>query len=94
MDKGRMNVQGFIRMGISDSFLVAETIHKAFEYQNIVNQIQESERLFNNMVSNLPGFVYRCRNDEKWTMEYLSDGCQKITGYTSSDLLFNRKDFL
>ena len=53
--------------------------------------LRESERMFATLVGNLPGFVYRCRNDRNWTMEYISDGCQQITGYAPEDFIGNRK---
>jgi PAS domain S-box-containing protein len=45
----------------------------------------------NQLLDNLPGMFYRCRNDNNWTMEYLSQGCQDLTGYNLSDLLENSK---
>ncbi|GEM_PF-1484416 len=53
--------------------------------------LQESERRQASLISNLPGFVYRCANDRDWTMEYISDGCRSITGYAPADLIGNRK---
>ncbi len=41
------------------------------------------------MLSNLPGFAYRCRNDPDWTMEAISDGCAALTGYAPGDLVGN-----
>lgn len=47
--------------------------------------LKESHRRMNNLVENLPGMVYRCSNDEKWTMHYLSAACKDITGYASEE---------
>lgn len=49
--------------------------------------LQKSESRFRSMVSNLPGAVYRCRNDSDWTMSYLSDEIQSITGYPATDFI-------
>ncbi|MFA4850112.1 MAG: PAS domain S-box protein [Methanoregula sp.] len=50
----------------------------------------ERERFLSTLISNLPGFVYRCNNDPEWTMEYMSDGCRKITGYAPDDFVGNK----
>ncbi|POR00848.1 hypothetical protein AU468_09375 [Alkalispirochaeta sphaeroplastigenens] len=52
--------------------------------------IRESERRLASLMANLPGMAYRCRNDQHWTMEFLSEGCLGLTGYTAGDLLNNR----
>lgn len=49
--------------------------------------LQKSETRFRTMVSNLPGAVYRCSNDEAWTMSYLSEEIFHITGYPASDFI-------
>ena len=53
-------------------------------------QLHESQRIFSTLLSNLPGMVYRCRNDRDWTMEFVSDGSLDITGYPPSDFVDNR----
>ncbi len=51
--------------------------------------LRESERTLANLIGNLPGMVYRCKNDANWTMEFVSEGCQALTGYPPSALLHN-----
>jgi PAS domain S-box-containing protein len=53
--------------------------------------LRASERMFSTLVANLPGFVYRCRNDRDWTLEYISEGCREITGHAPEEFVHNRK---
>lgn len=53
--------------------------------------LRESERSKAAFLSHLPGMAYRCQYDEDWTMEYVSDGCEALTGYTSHDLIGTHK---
>lgn len=38
-------------------------------------------------MNNLPGMAYRCLCDRDWTMLFLSQGCEEITGFSDKDLL-------
>lgn len=48
-------------------------------------------RMLKTLLGNLDGMVYRCRDDEQWTMEFVSEGCFRVTGYQPDDLLFNNR---
>ena len=58
---------------------------------NLQNELDERERKYATLVSNLPGFIYRCANDKNWTMYFISDGCKNITGYSQNDFINNKK---
>jgi PAS domain S-box-containing protein len=47
----------------------------------------ESQRSFFTLISNLPGMAYRLRNDEGRSVEFASEGCRTLTGYSNLDLL-------
>ncbi|MDL2266851.1 response regulator [Desulfovibrio sp. OttesenSCG-928-G15] len=52
----------------------------------------EVERLMNNLLASLPDTAFRCCNDyPTFTMEYLSEGCLKLTGYAPEELINNAK---
>jgi len=51
----------------------------------------ENERKFSTLLSNMPGMAYRCQNDRDWTMTFISDGCQELTGYKPQDIINNSK---
>lgn len=43
--------------------------------------LQESNRRFITLLSNLPGVAYRCILNETWTTEFMSSGCFELYGY-------------
>jgi diguanylate cyclase (GGDEF)-like protein/PAS domain S-box-containing protein len=51
----------------------------------------DQERMLKMLLSQLDAMVYRCRDDEFWTMEFVSEGCRALTGYRPEDLLFNSR---
>ena len=45
---------------------------------------------FRRLLANLPGMVYRCCNDANWTMLFISEGVEPLTGYRAQDLINNQ----
>lgn len=59
--------------------------------EKIDSVLREKQRQLATLISNLPGMAYRCKNDQRWTMEYVSDGCRELTGYSPEDLMGNHQ---
>ena len=55
--------------------------------------LRESEQRFRMLADNLPGVVYLCRNDERFTMTYMNDATESLTGYAKEDFLHDRIAF-
>jgi len=55
--------------------------------QNAEQALRESERKLTTLLGNLPGMAYRSQNNKKWTMEFVSEGCYDLTGFTQSELV-------
>jgi diguanylate cyclase (GGDEF)-like protein/PAS domain S-box-containing protein len=51
----------------------------------------ETARMLNTLLGNLDGMVYRCRDHAHLNMEFVSEGCRRVTGYDPGDLLFDRR---
>jgi PAS domain S-box-containing protein len=47
---------------------------------------KEQKRRFEALISNLPGMVYRCRNEPDWPMEDVRGDIASFTGYTAAEL--------
>ncbi len=62
------------------------TSRKIYEKELVIK-----ERFLSTLLSNIPGIVYICKNDEQWTMKYLSGEIEKILGYKAQDILYNKK---
>lgn len=61
------------------------------ERKKTENKLSQSERHLTNLMANLPGMAYRCKYDENWTMEFVSQGCHELTGYFPEELIQNKE---
>jgi len=53
-------------------------------------EIVNRSRVLDTLVNNLEGMAYRCLNDAHWTMVFVSQGCEALTGYLPTQLLRNQ----
>ena len=77
-------------MAVNLSFAL-ESIEHDIQRRVAESALREQERAMSRLLRNLPGMAYRCRPDEHWTLEFVSDGAMQLTGYPAGDLVENRK---
>ncbi|MDG6777168.1 diguanylate cyclase [Thiomicrorhabdus sp. zzn3] len=52
--------------------------------------VQHLKEQYESLVQSIPEIVFRCKVDEHWTMLYLNDAVEKVTGYPANDFLYNK----
>lgn len=77
-------------MSVNLSFAL-DTIEHDVQRRIAESALREQERAMSTLLRNLPGMAYRCRLDDHWTLEFVSDGAMHLTGYPAGDLVANRK---
>ena len=55
--------------------------------------LRGSDRNFQALVEAMPGVVYLCRNDERYSMLWLSPAVEELTGHAAEDFLSERVSF-
>jgi PAS domain S-box-containing protein len=61
-------------------------IHLEEQVKERTFELKKSETSLINLISNLNGMVYSCKNDKNWTMNFVSSGSLELTGYKPEDL--------
>jgi PAS domain S-box-containing protein len=50
-------------------------------------KLRANEALLRSLVANIPGALYRCACDSDWTMQWLSDAIEEISGYPAREFI-------
>lgn len=51
--------------------------------------LRTNRRLLSTLINNTPGMIYRCKNDQHWSFEFVSDGSAEVTGYEPYEMVNN-----
>jgi diguanylate cyclase (GGDEF)-like protein/PAS domain S-box-containing protein len=65
-------------------------ILRTLEVHEARQHLALSEANFRTLVQNIPGMVYRCALDAHWTIQFMSDYIETLSGYPVSDFIGNR----
>lgn len=60
-------------------------------YRTEAFAVEEQHHLLSVLMKQLPVVAFRRRNDPRWTMEQISEGCHELTGYDPEDLIQDHK---
>lgn len=93
----RLGAQDYILKPLDDIEVLIRPIHNAVDHHRLLlhsrameHDLRESERRLSTLMSNLAGMAYRCRIDDEWTMEFVSDGCRDLLECEPGDVVGNR----
>jgi len=64
------------------SIIIDKTEHKKAE-----EDLRASEQKFRTLANNIPSVIYQCLNDEKYTVLYVNDAIEDLTGYSRGDFM-------
>lgn len=85
-------IQFFVVIGHEHDYSrVLVTLTNITERRIAEKKLQETNRQLSTLIGNLNGIAYRCKNDQNWTMLFISDAVLDITEYTKDELTFNKK---
>jgi PAS domain S-box-containing protein len=63
------------------------------ERKKIEDSLKERERSISTLMGNLPGMAYRCKNDDAFTMEFVSEKCILLTEYNQHQIVYGDVTF-
>ena len=91
-ERGRQRAQTELAQTVRTQSAELDQVNRRLQRESQVrrraeDRCWESQRMLSTLMSHLPGIVYRCRNDEKWTVDFVSDGCYRLLGRAPEELI-------
>lgn len=83
-----LNFKRNLLLNSNDLKFANETLnHEIIKYQKSESELTELSRKQATLLKNLPGIAYRCKYNRSYTMEFISDGCFELTGYSPLEII-------
>lgn len=80
---------GITHAGIRPLFVVF--VADISERQSMERALRESEQQYRSLIGNIPGVSFRCLLDQDWTMLFISEAVQTLTGWSAEDFISRRR---
>ncbi len=74
--------------------IVGETFLGAIDRRTYERKVRRNEEQFRILAENVPGVVYLCRNDDRYSVIFLNDQIETLTGYSSGEFLADQVSFV
>ena len=73
-------------VGTEQYELLVNRITNVVEASRSKELLEQRTKRLETLISNLPGMVYRCRNERAWPMENVAGEVESLTGYPATEL--------
>lgn len=70
---------------------IVSTTLEADKRKKAEAELKEREAQYRTLISNISSMAFRCNNDEFWTMIFISDAVERITGYPAAGFIANKE---
>ena len=90
-EKSEGNEKQLVNLNIDLEAVILQLHGEMDDRQRAQVEQYESEKKFRSLVSNMPGVSYRCKTDEDWTVEFISEEINNLSGFPASDFIANRE---
>lgn len=72
---------------VDDELLYVACLNDISAQIRFSETLKQSEQKFRSLIQNIPGAAYRCLSDADWTMIFISERVESISGYPAVDFM-------
>lgn len=72
---------------------VAINAHDITDQKKAEESLRQNRRMLVTLMDNLPGMVYRCRNDKDWSMVFMNEQVLDLTGYPAEKFISGKMQY-
>lgn len=85
-----------LRLAIGKAVIGTDTLFVGFvtdisDRHRMEAALRHSEQQYRSLIGNLPGVAFRCRVDADWSMLFISEGVETLTGWLPEDFTAGRQ---